>query len=75
MTSSSGDESEKGLHETERKTHGAAEPSASKRSEVVFERVPRDGINSLFFPPTVWVGLTRHPKFAGADLSGLRKAF
>jgi fatty-acyl-CoA synthase len=41
----------------------------------VFERVPRDGINALFFPPTVWVGVATHPRLAEADLSPLRKAF
>ena len=41
----------------------------------ILERVPRDGITSLFFPPTVWVGLANHPGFAGADLSSLRKAY
>src|ERR1700761_9570487 len=41
----------------------------------IFERVPRDGIDSLFFPPTVWVGVANHPRFGEADLSGLRKAF
>jgi fatty-acyl-CoA synthase len=41
----------------------------------ILERVPRDGITSLFFPPTVWVGLANHPGFASADLSSLRKAY
>jgi fatty-acyl-CoA synthase len=41
----------------------------------IFARVPRDGIDSLFFPPTVWVGVANHPGFAEADLSGLRKLF
>jgi len=41
----------------------------------VFDRVPRDGIDSLFLPPTVWVGVANHPRFGEADLSGLRKAF
>jgi len=38
-------------------------------------RVGRDGITSLFMPPTVWVGLANHPGFAEADLSPLRKAY
>jgi fatty-acyl-CoA synthase len=41
----------------------------------IFARVPRDGIDSLFFPPTVWIGFANHPAFATADLSTLRKAF
>jgi fatty-acyl-CoA synthase len=41
----------------------------------IFERVRRDGVDSLFFPPTVWVGVANHPRLADADLSGLRKAF
>ena len=41
----------------------------------IFTRVPRDGIDSLFFPPTVWVGVANHPRLADADLGGLRKAF
>jgi fatty-acyl-CoA synthase len=41
----------------------------------IFARVPRDGIDSLFFPPTVWVGVANHPAPADADLSGLRKLF
>ena len=32
--------------------------------DAVLERVPRDGITSLFFPPTVWVGLANHPGLA-----------
>jgi fatty-acyl-CoA synthase len=41
----------------------------------IFARVPRDGIDSLFFPPTVWVGVANHPRLADVDLSSLRKAF
>jgi fatty-acyl-CoA synthase len=41
----------------------------------VLERVPRDGIDSLFLPPTVWVGVANHPRFGEADLRSLRKAF
>jgi fatty-acyl-CoA synthase len=41
----------------------------------VFARVPRDGVNSLFFPPTVWVGVAGHPRLAEADLRTLRKAY
>jgi fatty-acyl-CoA synthase len=41
----------------------------------IFARLPGDGIDSLFFPPTVWVGFVNHPEFAEADLSSLRKCF
>ncbi len=41
----------------------------------VLARVPRDGITSLFFPPTVWVGLANHPGLAEADLTSLDKAY
>ncbi len=41
----------------------------------IFERVPRDQIDSLFFPPTVWVGVANHPGLADANLASLRKAF
>ncbi|MBV9819506.1 MAG: AMP-binding protein [Solirubrobacterales bacterium] len=43
--------------------------------DVVFDRVARDRIDSLFFAPTVWVGVANHPRLADADLSSLRKAF
>jgi fatty-acyl-CoA synthase len=43
--------------------------------DVIFDRVPRDGIDSLFAAPTVWVAMANHPRLAQADLSGLRKAF
>lgn len=43
--------------------------------EVILERVRRDRITSLFFPPTVWVGLANHVGFEAADLSSLRSAF
>jgi fatty-acyl-CoA synthase len=41
----------------------------------VFDRVERDRIDSLFFPPTVWIGFANHPRFAAADLSSLRRAY
>ncbi|MFF5565647.1 fatty acyl-CoA synthetase [Streptomyces sp. NPDC012623] len=31
--------------------------------------------DSLFAPPTVWIGLSAHPRFATDDLSALRKAY
>ncbi|MEZ5258173.1 MAG: AMP-binding protein [Ilumatobacteraceae bacterium] len=42
---------------------------------VIFERVAADRVNSLFFPPTVWVAVAQHPALQDADLSSLRKAF
>src|SRR4051794_13182515 len=41
----------------------------------VLARVERDGITSLFAPPTVWIALSEHPDFARRDLSALRKAY
>lgn len=41
----------------------------------ILRRVPEQGITSLFFPPTVWVGLANHPGLADADLSALRRAY
>jgi fatty-acyl-CoA synthase len=41
----------------------------------LLERVPRERIDALFLPPTVWVGVAGHPGLVGADLSSLRKAF
>ena len=31
--------------------------------------------DSLFAPPTIWIGLANRPDFAARDLSGLRKAY
>ncbi|MFH9421877.1 fatty acyl-CoA synthetase [Streptomyces sp. NPDC017529] len=41
----------------------------------IFELVEAGRADSLFAPPTVWIGLTRHPGFASRDLGGLRKAY
>jgi fatty-acyl-CoA synthase len=43
--------------------------------DAIIDRVARDGITSLFFPPTVWVGLANHPRFAEADWSALQRAY
>ena len=32
-------------------------------------------VDSLFAPPTIWIGLANRPDFATRDLSGLRKAY
>jgi fatty-acyl-CoA synthase len=47
----------------------APEPGA------VFALVEAGRADSLFAPPTVWIGLANHPDFATRDLSGLRKAY
>ncbi|HEY6762437.1 MAG TPA: fatty acyl-CoA synthetase, partial [Baekduia sp.] len=41
----------------------------------VLARVERDGITTLFAPPTVWIALSEHPDFATRDLSSLMKAY
>ncbi|CAN5232830.1 acyl-CoA synthetase [soil metagenome] len=35
--------------------------------------IEREEINSMFAPPTVWIGFLRHPAFGGHDLSSLQK--
>ncbi|MEV7674522.1 fatty acyl-CoA synthetase [Streptomyces sp. NPDC088752] len=42
---------------------------------VLFDLVEAGRADSLFAPPTVWVGLANHPEFATRDLSALRKAY
>ncbi|WP_338693345.1 acyl-CoA synthetase [Streptomyces sp. Q6] len=41
----------------------------------VLDLVEAGEADSLFAPPTVWIGLSQHPDFATRDLSGLRKAY
>ncbi|MFD9903325.1 acyl-CoA synthetase [Streptomyces sp. NPDC059063] len=41
----------------------------------IFDLVSAGRADSLFAPPTVWIGLANHPEFATRDLSGLRKAY
>lgn len=41
----------------------------------VFDLVEAGRADSLFAPPTVWIGLANHPEFATRDLSALRKAY
>ncbi|MCF3121506.1 acyl-CoA synthetase [Streptomyces arenae] len=43
--------------------------------ERIFELVEAGRADSLFAPPTVWIGLSRHPGFATRDLGALRKAY
>jgi fatty-acyl-CoA synthase len=41
----------------------------------LFDLVEAGRVDSLFAPPTVWIGLANRPDFATRDLSGLRKAY
>lgn len=41
----------------------------------VFDLVEAGRADSLFAPPTVWIGLSNHPDFATRELGGLRKAY
>ncbi|MGY1715043.1 acyl-CoA synthetase [Geodermatophilus sp. SYSU D01106] len=41
----------------------------------VLETIERERITSLFCPPTVWIGLLRHPDFDRRDLSSLAKGY
>ncbi|MDI3327958.1 MAG: acyl-CoA synthetase [Alicyclobacillaceae bacterium] len=45
----------------------------SPAPEVLLETIARERANQLFCPPTVWIGLLRHPKFDEYDLSSLEK--
>lgn len=41
----------------------------------IFDLVEAGRADSLFAPPTVWIGLSNHPEFATRDLGALRKAY
>lgn len=41
----------------------------------IFDLVEAGRADSLFAPPTVWIGLSQHAEFATRDLSALRKAY
>ncbi|CAM5305813.1 acyl-CoA synthetase [Streptomyces griseorubiginosus] len=41
----------------------------------VFDLIEQGRADSLFAPPTVWIGLSNRPDFDTRDLSGLRKAY
>ncbi|WP_030798759.1 acyl-CoA synthetase [Streptomyces sp. NRRL S-337] len=43
--------------------------------ERILDLVAAGRADSLFAPPTVWIGLSQHPGFADRDLSALRKAY
>ncbi|MFF6996335.1 acyl-CoA synthetase [Streptomyces sp. NPDC008313] len=44
-------------------------------AETIFDLVEAGRADSLFAPPTVWIGLSNRPDFATRDLTGLRKAY
>ncbi|MEU4731617.1 fatty acyl-CoA synthetase [Streptomyces sp. NPDC023588] len=44
-------------------------------AEQVFDLVEAGEADSLFAPPTVWIGLANHPQFAERELGALRKAY
>ncbi|MEU5772827.1 acyl-CoA synthetase [Streptomyces venezuelae] len=44
-------------------------------AERIFDLVEAGRADSLFAPPTVWIGLSRHPGFETRDLRALRKAY
>ncbi|MFD7281596.1 acyl-CoA synthetase [Streptomyces sp. NPDC059862] len=41
----------------------------------LFDLIEAGRVDSVFAPPTVWIGLTNRADFATRDLSGLRKAY
>ncbi|GHE53426.1 acyl-CoA synthetase [Streptomyces longispororuber] len=41
----------------------------------ILDLVAAGRADSLFAPPTVWIGLSQHPEFATRDLGALRKAY
>ncbi|MBT2408848.1 MULTISPECIES: fatty acyl-CoA synthetase [unclassified Streptomyces] len=44
-------------------------------AEEIFDLVEAGRADSLFAPPTVWIGLANHPDFVRRELGGLRKAY
>ncbi|MFF3322498.1 fatty acyl-CoA synthetase [Streptomyces sp. NPDC002889] len=44
-------------------------------AEQIFDLVEAGRADSLFAPPTVWIGLSNHPDFHARDLAALRKAY
>lgn len=41
----------------------------------IFDLVESGRADSVFAPPTVWIGISRHPGFTTRELGGLRKAY
>ena len=48
---------------------GAPDPGA------LLEEIERHGVTKFFAPPTMWIGMLRHPDFDTRDLSSLRKGY
>ncbi|MCF3132378.1 acyl-CoA synthetase [Streptomyces olivochromogenes] len=48
---------------------------AAPDGDRLFDLIEAGRVDSLFAPPTVWIGLTQRPDFATRDLGGLRKAY
>ncbi|WP_179151939.1 fatty acyl-CoA synthetase [Oceanobacillus senegalensis] len=47
----------------------------SANPEDILRTIEVEKVTSLFCPPTVWIGLLRHPDFDKRDLSSLRKGY
>ncbi len=47
----------------------------SATPEAILKTIENEKVTSLFCPPTVWIGLLRHPDFDKWDLSSLRKGY
>jgi fatty-acyl-CoA synthase len=47
----------------------------SPDSDQLLDLIEAGRVDSLFAPPTVWIGLANRPDFATRDLDGLRKAY
>lgn len=43
--------------------------------EVCFRLIQEEQITALFFPPTVWISMLRHPGFDTHDLSSLQRGY
>ncbi|MFF4899696.1 acyl-CoA synthetase [Streptomyces sp. NPDC001068] len=43
--------------------------------DTLLDLIETGRVDSLFAPPTVWIGLSNRPDFASRDLGGLRKAY
>ncbi|MGW1724172.1 acyl-CoA synthetase [Streptomyces sp. NPDC002306] len=43
--------------------------------DTLFDLIEAGSVDSLFAPPTVWIGLADRPDFTTRDLGGLRKAY
>ena len=41
----------------------------------ILRTIATERVTKFFAPPTVWIGLLRHPDFAATDLSSLRKGY